>query len=83
MLRVVAQTSALGSAVYYMDGSVDTLRGMMSMMVVTSSKVLSWRIPNHCSTLQMELVVIQHTVKHAQHCQEETVGVHSNSRSIL
>ncbi|KAG0713912.1 hypothetical protein GWK47_015166 [Chionoecetes opilio] len=44
--------------------------------VVTGQEVLSWRTPDHCSTLQTELVAIQHALEHARHRREEMVVVH-------
>ncbi|KAG0722292.1 hypothetical protein GWK47_044757 [Chionoecetes opilio] len=69
--------------VYYTDGSVDPERGTTGAAVVTGQEVLSWRTPDHCSTLQTEPVAIQHALKHARHRREEMMVVHSDSRSAL
>ncbi|KAG0720484.1 hypothetical protein GWK47_048421 [Chionoecetes opilio] len=63
--------------------SVDPERGATGAAVVTGQEVLSWRTPDHCSTLQTELVAIQHALEHARHRREEMVVVHSDSRSAL
>ncbi|KAG0718417.1 putative RNA-directed DNA polymerase from transposon BS [Chionoecetes opilio] len=82
-LRGIADANVPGSAVYYTDGSVDPERGTTGAAVVTGQEVLSWRTPDHCSTLQTELVAIQHALEHARHRREEMVVVHSDSRSAL
>ncbi|KAG0713960.1 putative RNA-directed DNA polymerase from transposon X-element [Chionoecetes opilio] len=82
-LRGIAEANVPGSAVYYTDGSVDPERGTTGAAVVTGQEVLSWRTPDHCSTLQTELVAIQHALEHARHRREEMVVVHSDSRSAL
>ena len=67
-LQAVAQAVGPGTTiVYYTDGSVDPERGPIGAAVVTGDEVLSWRTPDYCSTLQTEMVAIQHALHHAQH----------------
>ncbi|KAG0714112.1 hypothetical protein GWK47_014768 [Chionoecetes opilio] len=82
-LRGIAEANVPGSAVYYTDGSFDPERGTTGAAVVIGQEVLSWRTPDHCSTLQTELVAIQHALEHARQRREEMVVVHSDSRSAL
>ncbi|KAG0711815.1 hypothetical protein GWK47_019799 [Chionoecetes opilio] len=59
-------------------------RGTTGAAVVTGQEVLSWRTPDHCSTLQTELVAIQHGPwPTPAHRRGEMVVVHSDSRSAL
>ncbi|XP_076069251.1 uncharacterized protein LOC143041313 [Oratosquilla oratoria] len=53
-LASVTQASIPGGAVYYTDGSVDPVRGTTGAAAVTGGETLSWRTPDHCSTLQTE-----------------------------
>lgn len=53
-----------GSTIYYTDGSADPVYDMMRVAAVTDVEVLTWRMPDHCSALQTELVAIQHTLEH-------------------
>ncbi|KAG0715208.1 hypothetical protein GWK47_012474 [Chionoecetes opilio] len=45
--------------------------------------VLSWRTPDHCSTLQTELLVIERALQHALGRQEEVMVIHTDSMSAL
>ncbi|KAG0714760.1 hypothetical protein GWK47_013502 [Chionoecetes opilio] len=40
---------------------------------------MSWRASDNCSTLQTELVAIQHALEHALHRREATVVIHTDS----
>ena len=82
-LMTVAHASIPGSAVYYTDGSVDPARGKTGAAVVTEGEVMTWRTPDHCSTLQTELVAIQHALEHAKHHGEGAVIIHTDSKSAL
>ena len=56
------------SAVYFTDGSVDSDRGRTGGAAITGGIELATRTPNHCSTLQTELVTIRLALKHTHHC---------------
>ncbi|KAG0712478.1 hypothetical protein GWK47_018369 [Chionoecetes opilio] len=75
--------SSVAVAIYYTDGSVDPERGRTGAAVVTGGEVLSWRTPDHCSTLQTELVAIERALQHALGRQEEVVVIHTDSMSAL
>ena len=82
-LMAMALARVPGSAIYYTDGSVDPVRGTTGAAVAFGGEVLSWRLPDHCSTLQTELAAIRHALEHAQAREEETVVVHTDSRAAL
>ncbi|KAG0711430.1 hypothetical protein GWK47_002290 [Chionoecetes opilio] len=57
----MAQVAERDSRVYFTDGSVDPDSGRTgAAFVTTGGTELSWRTSNNCSTLQTELVAIQH-----------------------
>ncbi|KAG0716241.1 hypothetical protein GWK47_010178 [Chionoecetes opilio] len=60
-----------------------TAPGLTGAAVVTGGEVLSWRTPDHCSTLQTELVAIERTLQNALGRQEEFVVIHTDSMSAL
>lgn len=51
--------------------------------MVKGGELLSWRTPDHCSTLQTEPVAIQRALEHARHRQEEVVVIHTDSKSTF
>ena len=52
---------------YYTDGSVDPDNGRTGAAAITTGTELLASTPDHCSTLQTELVAIQLVFEHAQH----------------
>ena len=60
-------------AVYYTDGTVDPDSGRTVAAAITIGTELLARTPEHCSTIQTQLMVIQLALEHAQHCEEATV----------
>ena len=82
-LMAMAQARVPGSAIYYTDGSVDPAGGTAGAAVAFGGEALSWRLPDHCSTLQTELAAIRHALEHAQDCVEEAVVIHTDSRAAL
>ncbi|KAG0724394.1 hypothetical protein GWK47_040647 [Chionoecetes opilio] len=76
----MAQVAERDSRVYFTDGSVDPDSGRtVAAFVTTGGTELSWRTSNNCSTLQTELVAIQHALEHALHRREATVVIHTDS----
>ncbi|MPC47596.1 hypothetical protein E2C01_041346 [Portunus trituberculatus] len=58
--------------------------GRTGAAAITGSTKLCVRTPDHCSTLQTELLAIQLALEHAQHYQEATmVLLHTDSRAGL
>ena len=82
-LMAVARVSEPGCVTYFTDGSVDPDSGRTGAAAITGSTELAVRTPDHCSTLQTELVAIQLALEHAHHRQEATVVLHTDSRSGL
>ncbi|KAG0728832.1 hypothetical protein GWK47_031658 [Chionoecetes opilio] len=79
-LMAMAQVAERDSRVYFTDGSVDPDSGRTgAAFVTTGGTELSWRTSNNCSTLQTELVAIQHALEHAVHRREATVVIHTDS----
>ncbi|KAK8407615.1 hypothetical protein O3P69_002277 [Scylla paramamosain] len=79
----MAQVTEPDSVVYYTDGSADPDSGRTGAAAITRGAEVCERTPNHCSTLQTELVAIQLALEHAQHRRERTVVLHTNSRTGL
>ncbi|KAG0725788.1 hypothetical protein GWK47_037927 [Chionoecetes opilio] len=76
----MAQVAERDSRVYFTDGSVNPDSGRTgAAFVTTGGTELSWRTSNNCSTLQTELVAIQHALEHAVHRREATVVIHTDS----
>lgn len=67
---------------YYVDGTVNP-SGRTAAAAITGNMELCARTPDHCSTLQTELVAIQLILEHVQHRQEATMVVHMDSRAGL
>ena len=82
-LMAVARVSEPGCVTYFTDGSVDPDSGRTGAAAITGGSELAVRTPDHCSTLQTELVAIQLALEHAHHRQEATVVLHTDSRSGL
>ncbi|KAG0718063.1 hypothetical protein GWK47_053216 [Chionoecetes opilio] len=74
-LMAMAQVAERDSS----DHSVDPESGRTGAAFVTGGTELSWRMSDNCSTLQTELVPIQHALEHALHRQEATVVIHTDS----
>lgn len=82
-LMAMARVTEPGCAIYYTDGSVDPDSGRTGAAAITGGTELGVRTPDHCSTLQTELVAIQLALEHAHHRQEATVVLHTDSKSGL
>ncbi len=82
-LMAMAGVTEPDSAVYYTDGSVDPDSGRTGAAAITRGTEVCGRTPDHCSTLQTELVAIQMALEHAHHQQEPTVVLHTDSRAGL
>ncbi|XP_045132191.1 uncharacterized protein LOC123516654 [Portunus trituberculatus] len=82
-LMAMARVSKPGCVTYYTDGSVDPDSGRTGAAAITGGTELGVRTPDHCSTLQTELVAIQLALEHAHHRQEPTVVLHTDSKSGL
>ncbi|XP_050708035.1 uncharacterized protein LOC126993210 [Eriocheir sinensis] len=82
-LMAMARVTEPGCAIYYTDGSVDPDSGRTGAAAITGGTELGMRTPDHCSTLQTELVAIQLALEHAHHRQEATVVLHTDSKSGL
>ncbi|XP_050706570.1 uncharacterized protein LOC126991941 [Eriocheir sinensis] len=82
-LMAMAQVTERGAAVYYTDGSVDPDNGRTGAVFVTGGRQRAWRTSDHCSSIQRKLVAILHALEHAQHRQEDTVVLHTDSRGAL
>ncbi|KAG0712078.1 hypothetical protein GWK47_019233 [Chionoecetes opilio] len=78
-LMAMAQVVERDSRVYFTDGSVDPDSGRTGAAFVTGGTEMSWRTSDNCSTLQTELVAIQHALEHALHHREATVVIHTDS----
>ncbi|KAK8372372.1 hypothetical protein O3P69_018902 [Scylla paramamosain] len=57
--------------------------GRTGAAAITRGTEVCERTPDHCSTLQTELVAIQLALEHAQHRRERTVVLHTDSRTGL
>ncbi|KAG0716376.1 putative RNA-directed DNA polymerase from transposon BS [Chionoecetes opilio] len=78
-LMAMAQVVERDSRVYFTDCSVDPDSGRTGAAFVTGGTEMSWRTSYNCSTLQTELVAIQHALKQALHRREATVVIHTDS----
>ncbi|KAK8378404.1 hypothetical protein O3P69_011117 [Scylla paramamosain] len=79
----MAQVTEPDSVVYYTDGSADPDSGRTGAAAITRGAEVCERTPDHCSTLQTELVAILLALEHAQHRRERTVVLHADSRTGL
>ncbi|KAK8403950.1 hypothetical protein O3P69_000184 [Scylla paramamosain] len=79
----MAQVTEPDSVVYYTDGSADPDSGRTGAAAITRGAEVCERTPDHCSTLQTELVAILLALEHAQHRRERTVVLHTDSRTGL
>ncbi|XP_063887725.1 uncharacterized protein LOC135115154 [Scylla paramamosain] len=70
----LAQVTEPDSVVYYTDGSADPDSGRTGAAAITRGAEVCERTPDHCSTLQTELVAILLALEHAQHRRERTVA---------
>ncbi|XP_076067736.1 uncharacterized protein LOC143040527 [Oratosquilla oratoria] len=80
-LMAVARVSEQGGAIYYTDGSVDPKSGRTAAAAITAGTELLERTPDYYSTLRLELVAIHLALEHAQNRQEDTVVLHTDSRT--
>lgn len=81
--QVMATAAAADTAVYYTDGSVDPTSGRSGAAFVTGGVERMWRTPDHCSTLQTELVAILHALQHALSRHETTMVILCDSQTAL
>ncbi|KAK8376776.1 hypothetical protein O3P69_009998 [Scylla paramamosain] len=79
----MAQVTGPDGVVYYTDGSADPDSGRTGAAAITRGAEVCERTPDHCSTLQTELVAILLALEHAQHRRERTVVLHTDSRTGL
>lgn len=77
-LMLMPQANANSYVVYHTNGSVDPERGTTGAAMVTLGET-----PDHCSTLQTELVIIKNALEHVLQRREKTVVLHTDSRSFL
>ena len=82
-LRQMEQLHQQGCRVYYTDGSVDPTTGASGSAFVAGTDTTSWRVSDHCSTLQTELAAIHGALQHAVQTREERVVVHTDSKTAI
>lgn len=68
---------------YFADGSVNRERGRARAAVVSEPMTLGWRLSNHCSTLQTELVASSAALIHARQQNNAEITVYTDSMSAL
>ncbi|XP_068224158.1 uncharacterized protein [Palaemon carinicauda] len=70
--------------IYYTDGSLDRDSPAAAVAVVSPSGYReNWRLSNHTSTLQTELVAIAKALEHSANLQEGNTTIHTDSRGAI
>ncbi|KAK8384668.1 hypothetical protein O3P69_014324 [Scylla paramamosain] len=64
--RALAAGNTVGADIYFTDGSVDQATNRAAAAFVHEEKIGHYRLPDHSSTLQNELVAIRKALKHAK-----------------
>ncbi|XP_068212655.1 ribonuclease H1-like [Palaemon carinicauda] len=69
---------------YYTDGSVDrAIPAAAAAVISTSGYKKNWRLFNHASTLQTELVAIAKALEHSGNQQDGNTTIHTDSRGAI
>ena len=77
------QAGNTGARTYYTDGSVDPNTGKTAAALVCGEERLGWRLTDHCSTLQTELVGIASALLHTRQHNSKHTTVFTDSLTAL
>ena len=69
------------STVYYTDGTVDPETNTAGTAVYSNRFTASWRISNHASTMQTELVGILEALRNSTNEGTENIVIHTDSKA--